>query len=110
MTNLWKNLNSISISKTFRPRGFAHAEETRMNSEIQFALFVLVGIVFYLALRVMFSRKDEGKLGDYAPLDPRIERRFDHAFDGSAGAAREVELAPVSETLGRVRVTQFNFE
>lgn len=81
-----------------------------MSSEIQFALFVLVGIVFYLALRVMFSGKHEGKFGDYAPLDPRIERRFDHAFAGSARAAREADLAPISENLGRVRVTQFNFE
>ena len=81
-----------------------------MNNQIEFALFVLVGIVFYSALRLMLTRKDEGKLGDYAPLDPRIERRFDHAFAGSSRAAREADLAPISDNLGRVRVTQFNFE
>ncbi|HEU5234665.1 MAG TPA: hypothetical protein VFU50_17525 [Terriglobales bacterium] len=81
-----------------------------MNKQIEFALFVVVGIVFYSAVRLMFTRKDKGKLGDYAPLDPRLERRFDHAFAGSSRAAREADLAPVSDHLGRVRVTQFNFE
>ena len=81
-----------------------------MNNQIEFALLVLVGIVLYSALRLMLTRKDEGKLGEDAPRDPRIERRFDHAFARASGAARQADLAPISDNLGRVRATQFNFE
>ena len=81
-----------------------------MNNQIEFALLVVVGILFCVAVRLTFTRKDEGKLGDYARLDPSIERRFNHAFAGSSRAARDAELAPISDHLGRVRVTQFNFE
>lgn len=81
-----------------------------MNTQIEFAFFVLVGIVCYSTLRLMFIRKDESKLGNYASLDPGIERRFDHALSGTTRSAREADLAPISDNLGRVRVTQFNFE
>lgn len=110
MTNLWKNPDSSRMSKAFQPQGLEQAVGKRMNAQIEFVLFVLVGIVFYSALRLIFSPKDEGKLGDYALLDPRIDRRFDHTFAGSSRVAQQAELAPISDNLGRVRVTQFNFE
>src|SRR5690242_21366298 len=81
-----------------------------MNSRFEFALFILVGLVFYSFLRIVFSRRNDGRLGDFSSLDPRIERRFDHAFAGSSRALKNTELAPVTDHLGRVRVTQFNFE
>ncbi len=81
-----------------------------MNSQFELVLFVLVGLVFYSFLRIVFSRRNEGRLGDYSSLDPRIERRFDHTFAGSSRALKDAELAPVSDNLGRIRVTQFNFE
>ncbi|GEM_PF-2896463 len=82
-----------------------------MNTQIEFALFLLLGIIFYSALRLMFSRRNESGLGDYAPpLDPRVEGRFGPTFAGSSRAAQQATLAPISDNLGRVRVTQFNFE
>jgi hypothetical protein len=81
-----------------------------MNSQFEFVLFVLVGLIVYSILRLAFSRSEEGRLGDYHALDPRSQSRFDHKFAGSSRALKEAEQAPVSDELGRVRVTQFNFE
>jgi hypothetical protein len=81
-----------------------------MNAQFEFVLFVLAGVVFYSLLRLVFSRNDERRFGDYAPLDSRIERRFNHAFADSSPGLKQVEPAPISDSLGRVRVTQFNFE
>lgn len=81
-----------------------------MNNQFEFVLFILMGLVFYSVLRLMRSGKQEGGFGDDAAFDGRIDRRFDHTFSGSARSAQEAGLAPVSDNLGRVRVTQFNFE
>ena len=84
--------------------------DKRMNAHFELLLFVVLGLVFYSVFRIGFSRDDGGKLGDYTSLDPRIAGRFDHKFVSSTRALKEADQAPVSDDLGRVRVTQLNFE
>ena len=79
-----------------------------MGTNLQFLLIALCGIALFLFIKILF-----GPSGNDFPLSyddvQEQSQRFAHRF-GTAKAGRETNsAAPVSDNLGRVRVTQFNF-
>ena len=78
-----------------------------MGSHLQLLLIALCGIAVVLLLRVIFS-SDEQQTPSKDDHVGREDRRFTHSFAGSTTDGSK-ESAPVSNDLGRVRVTQFNF-
>lgn len=79
-----------------------------MGSNLQFLLIALCGIALFLLIKLLFSSADTNSSHDYDDLR-RQDQRFAHRFSTSKPMRESSSNAPVSDNLGRVRVTQFNF-
>jgi len=79
-----------------------------MGTNLQFLLIALFGIALFLLIKILFRSADNDFPLSYDDVQEQ-SHRFVHKFT-TANAARETNsAAPVSDNLGRVRVTQFNF-
>jgi hypothetical protein len=79
-----------------------------MFGNLQLLLMVLGVIAVYALARIFFSRDaEENALRSAEPLSEA--QRFVHTLSASSSLKNDRSSAPVSDNLGRVRVTQFNF-
>ena len=78
-----------------------------MGTNLQFLLIALCGVALFLVLKILLAPSDTNSPRSYDELHTHSQR-FAHRFGASTTNAVN-STAPVSDNLGRVRVTQFNF-
>lgn len=81
-----------------------------MGTNLQFLFIALCGIALFLLIKIVFARADSDSPLNYDELHKQNQsQRFASVFPSWKAAAETKSTAPVSDNLGRVRVTQFNF-
>jgi len=78
-----------------------------MGTNLQFLLIALCGVALFLLLKILLAPSDTNSPPSYDELHAQSQR-FVHRF-GTSTTTETESTAPVSDSLGRVRVTQFNF-
>lgn len=77
------------------------------NFELLLIAFGCVAVFFLL--RIVFSSSGDTPPTSVDDANHLLSQRFAHSFAGDVTSEQKARTAPVSDTLGRVRVTQFNF-
>lgn len=79
-----------------------------MGTNLEFLLIALCGVALFLLLKILFAPADTSSPSSYEDLHVE-DQRFGHRFATPKAIRETNSTAPVSDNLGRVRVTQFNF-
>jgi hypothetical protein len=79
-----------------------------MGTNLQFLLIAICGVALFLLLKILLAPDETDSSPDYGEIHSQ-NQRFAHRFSTSKTIAETNSNAPVSDNLGRVRVTQFNF-
>lgn len=79
-----------------------------MATNLQFLLIALCGIALFLLVKILFASTNNDSSPSYEELQKQ-DQRFTTRFPTWKAVAETKSTAPLSDDLGRVRVTQFNF-